>query len=200
MVFAKKGNSGTAAPVNGTTYTADPVFGSGSQIGTSGWYCVYNGTGTSVNVTGLEPLTNYVFHVIEFEAGPSYYTQTGQANPLLCKQMHLLNKPVYHCQELEISSSVAWGDYDKDGDLDILLTGDGMSKIYRNDGSNTFTEQTGIILQGVSQSSAAWGDYDNDGYLDILLTGNGPAGPVSKIYRNNGNNTFTEQTGIVLQG
>ena len=83
VVFAKKGNSGTAAPVNGTTYTADPVFGAGSQIGSSGWYCVYNGTGTSVNVTGLEPLTNYIFHVIEFEAGPSYYTQTGQANPFV---------------------------------------------------------------------------------------------------------------------
>ena len=55
----------------------------GTQIGTSGWYCVYNGTGTSVNVTGLEPLTNYIFHVIEFETGPSYYTQTGQANPVV---------------------------------------------------------------------------------------------------------------------
>ena len=64
--------------------------------------------------------------------------------------MHLQNKPVYHCRELD-NSSVAWGDYDRDGDLDILLTGDGMSKIYRNDGSNTFTEQTGIILEGVSE-------------------------------------------------
>ena len=113
--------------------------------------------------------------------------------------MHFQNKPDNHYREFN-NSSVAWGDYDRDGDLDILLTGDGMSKIYRNDGSNTFTEQTGIILEGVSNGSAAWGDYDNDGYLDILLTGNGPSGPVSKVYRNNGNNTFTEQTGIVLQG
>jgi len=34
-------------------------------------------------------------------------------------------------------SSAAWGDYDKDGDLDILLTGNtgssSISKIYRND-------------------------------------------------------------------
>jgi len=44
-------------------------------------------------------------------------------------------------------------------------------KIYRNNGDNTFTEQTGINLTGVSEGSAVWGDYNNDGYLDILLTG-----------------------------
>ncbi|HSW54406.1 MAG TPA: FG-GAP-like repeat-containing protein [Ignavibacteriaceae bacterium] len=98
-------------------------------------------------------------------------------------------------------SSVAWGDYDNDGDLDILLTGwSGVltSKIYRNNGDNTFTEQTGISLTGVCYSSSAWGDYDNDGDLDILLTGYINGGSVSKIYRNDGGNTFTEQTSIVL--
>jgi predicted nucleotidyltransferase len=97
--------------------------------------------------------------------------------------------------------SVAWGDYDNDGDLDILLTGwSGVltSKIYRNNGDNTFTEQTGISLTGVCYSSAAWGDYDNDGDLDILLTGYINGGSVSKIYRNDGDNTFTEQTSIDL--
>ncbi len=41
-------------------------------------------------------------------------------------------------------SSVAWGDYDNDGDLDILLTGDtgsaGFAKVYRNDGGGVFTD------------------------------------------------------------
>jgi len=73
-------------------------------------------------------------------------------------------------------SSVAWGDYDNDGDLDILITGlsdpgGWISKIYSNNGNNSFTEQTGISLTGVAQGSVAWGDYDNDGDLDILLTG-----------------------------
>ena len=101
-------------------------------------------------------------------------------------------------------SSVAWGDYDNDGDLDILLTGQSsgnqVSKIYKNNGDNTFTEQTSIQLAGVSYSSVAWGDYDNDGDLDILLTGNSLGNPISKIYRNNGDNTFTEQTSIQLIG
>jgi len=87
-------------------------------------------------------------------------------------------------------SSVAWGDYDNDGDLDILLTGGSqisghISRIYRND-SGTFTD-INAGLEGVRFSSAAWGDYDNDGDLDILLTGmNDTKGnPVSRIYRNN---------------
>jgi predicted nucleotidyltransferase len=103
------------------------------------------------------------------------------------------------------NSSVAWGDYDNDGDLDILLTGysgsAAVSKIYKNNGDGTFTEQTSISLAGVQYSSVAWGDYDNDRDLDILLTGSLSNGnPVSKIYKNNGNGTFTEQTSISLTG
>ena len=66
--------------------------------------------------------------------------------------------------------------------------------------SQTFTEQTGISLTELASTSIAWGDYDNDGDLDILLTGTERTGNVSKIYRNNGNNTFVEQTGISLTG
>ncbi|PIS28762.1 MAG: hypothetical protein COT43_05635 [Candidatus Marinimicrobia bacterium CG08_land_8_20_14_0_20_45_22] len=108
-----------------------------------------------------------------------------------------------------MGGSAAWGDYDNDGDLDILLTGYtssdfSVSKIYRNNGDNSFTEQTGISLTGVYYSSVAWGDYDNDGNLDILLTGEKYSShnydAISKIYHNNGDNSFTEQTGISLTG
>lgn len=98
--------------------------------------------------------------------------------------------------------SAAWGDYDKNGRLDLLLTGDTgsgnyVSKLYRNDGGGVFTEQaTG--LTGVRDSSMAWGDYDNDGDLDIVLAGAtapggafGCASPISKVYRNDGNASFT---------
>ncbi|GAB1366536.1 hypothetical protein MASR1M36_14070 [Candidatus Cloacimonadaceae bacterium] len=96
-----------------------------------------------------------------------------------------------------ISGAFAWGDYDNDGDLDIVITGlsgsGRLSRIYRNDGNETFSEIQ-IGLPGVTASSISWGDYDNDGDLDILLNGyTGPYGSfISKIYRNNGNNSFTD--------
>ncbi|NPA68426.1 MAG: hypothetical protein GXO50_07455, partial [Chlorobi bacterium] len=101
-----------------------------------------------------------------------------------------------------LESSVAWDDYNNDGFQDILLTGKDqynyvISKVYKNNGDGTFSEQTQINLTGVFSGSAAWGDYNNDGFSDILLTGSDENWhPVSKIYKNNGNETFTEQTQI----
>ena len=90
------------------------------------------------------------------------------------------------------NGEIAWGDYDNDGDLDIVLVGNSsstatipVSKIYQNTGSG-FTEVFSGNLEGVYQSSLAWGDYDNDGDLDILLSGLKQNGSkVTKIYRNN---------------
>jgi predicted nucleotidyltransferase len=95
------------------------------------------------------------------------------------------------------TGSVAWGDADNDSDLDILLTGanagNGVAKVYLNGGGGAFTEAPNTGLSGVFASSAAWGDYNNDGRLDALIAGRDTIGNVStKIYRNNGNNTFTD--------
>src|SRR5664280_189291 len=75
-----------------------------------------------------------------------------------------------------------------------------VCKIYRNDGNDTFTEQTSISMTGIAQGHVEWGDYDNDGDLDILISGLDNSGPVCKIYRNDGNNIFTEMTNIKLAG
>ncbi|OFY75461.1 MAG: hypothetical protein A2V46_08535 [Bacteroidetes bacterium RBG_19FT_COMBO_42_7] len=66
------------------------------------------------------------------------------------------------------------------------VSGGFTTKIYRNNGNNTFSEVTDISFTGVGYSSVAWGDYDNDGDIDILMTGQSTGSTVvTKIYRNN---------------
>jgi hypothetical protein len=99
--------------------------------------------------------------------------------------------------------SIAWGDYDNDGRLDLLMTGtpNGVthfSRIYHNNGDGTFTEDTQADagLPGVaSYSSGVWGDYNNDGHLDFVLAGQlSSYSRITRIYRNNGDGTFTRDT------
>lgn len=81
-------------------------------------------------------------------------------------------------------SSATWGDYDNDGDLDIFITGSWSSKLFRNEGDDTFidTEQE---FQIMTSSRSSWGDYDNDGDMDILLTGDTGGGMKLFCYVNN---------------
>ncbi len=83
-VFIHAGASGSALPVDLTTYTANTVFGTGTQIGATGWYCVYNGTGTTVDVTGLTALTAYQVMTVEYSGIPGaelYLSTVSTGNP-----------------------------------------------------------------------------------------------------------------------
>ncbi|TAL72729.1 MAG: hypothetical protein EPN88_04755, partial [Bacteroidetes bacterium] len=203
-VFCKQTSTGLAVPVNNTGYIPDNQYGFGGQIGSTGWYCVYNGRADSVNVTGLEYQKEYSFHVIEYMGAfgsEQYFTQIADGNPGVFSTSLFAEQTGITLANAS-RNSVVWGDYDNDGFIDLLVPGF-PSKIYRNNGDNTFTEKTGILLVGVYNGAAAWGDYDNDGDLDILITGSTVnsypgSSPVSKIYRNDGSDIFTEQTQISL--
>ena len=67
---------------------------------------------------------------------------------------------------------VAVGDYDNDGDPDLIVTGYARSALYRNNGTGAFenvTEAAGVSNEGKWGTSAAWFDYDNDGLLDLVI-------------------------------
>ena len=106
-------------------------------------------------------------------------------------------------------ASGAWGDYDADGDLDILLSGarltpfimEGQIKVYRNEGGGFTDVSDGLVgsfendvTLGRYQGAAAWGDFNNSGYLDFLITGaKDPLGVESlQLYQNNRNDRFTK--------
>ncbi|MBS7229519.1 VCBS repeat-containing protein [Flavobacterium psychroterrae] len=84
-VFMYAGSSGSPVPVDLTTYTANAAFGAGTQIGTTGWYCLYNGTGTTVNITGLTSGLTYQLMTVEYNGSTAgnevYFSTVGTGNP-----------------------------------------------------------------------------------------------------------------------
>jgi len=90
------------------------------------------------------------------------------------------------------SVSVAWGDCDNDGDLDLAVGNGGFhapgrNYLYVNNGDGSFTEEEQFGLGDTA--SVAWADADNDGDLDLAV-GNWNDGQ-NYLYVNNGDGTFT---------
>lgn len=65
IVVARQGSSVDANPSDGSDYTDNTQFGSGSQLG-SGNYVVYDGSSNTVTVTGLSAGTTYYFAIFEY--------------------------------------------------------------------------------------------------------------------------------------
>ncbi|MEO0097975.1 MAG: FG-GAP-like repeat-containing protein [candidate division WOR-3 bacterium] len=87
---------------------------------------------------------------------------------------------------------VAFGDYDNDGYEDLLLNG---CKLFKNIKGKEFQEvSAGAGLGNFSSGGGLFADFDNDGFLDIIACGGGEKG--DRIFKNNGDGTFTEMTEI----
>lgn len=104
-------------------------------------------------------------------------------------------------EALDDSNSLAWGDYDHDGDpgLYVLNTGGsegGTNRLFQNteDGFVEILEGPHVTDIGRSQS-ANWVDFDNDLDLDLFVTN--AAGQNNVLYRNDGG-TFVALTESVV--
>jgi hypothetical protein len=111
------------------------------------------------------------------------------------------------------SHSAAWGDYDRDGLLDLFVCGefldrnvDGLfvpktaasdpdarnhCRLYKNLGDGTFRDvaaEAGVLNERFAKG-AVWGDYDDDGDLDLYVSNMG--GP-NRLYQNQGDGTFRD--------
>jgi tetratricopeptide (TPR) repeat protein len=89
----------------------------------------------------------------------------------------------------------AAGDFDNDGQTDLAVCANDGVQLFHNDGSGKFTDVTQKV--GIKPEkgcvSAAFVDYDHDGDLDLYLTMSAAGGAKkNKLWRNNGNSTFTD--------
>lgn len=175
---------------NGATTTAHFEFGTTTNYGSiSSGMGVSNGTNAVAIALQVGPLTagtTYHYRVVASNShGVAFGTNRTFVTSVFGK---------HHDVALSTSFNKAlWGDYDSDGDLDILLTGQSSfaSQLWNNQGNGSYT-QTAIALPKFSSGEAAWVDFDGDHDLDISFVGAVEPYTHSALWRNGGNGTFTD--------
>lgn len=86
-------------------------------------------------------------------------------------------------------NGASWIDYDNDGLLDLFVS---RAALYRNTGNGTFVKVTTSGIGLTTGIGNTWSDIDNDGDIDCLQSGGNAGG--TKLYVNNGNSTFFQNT------
>ncbi len=137
--------------------------------------CVTGSGGTFPNFTNIS--------AIYINNGNETFTNTGLLNSSQ-------NNPMRH----------GWSDYDNDGDLDLYIAAtwnsNGINQLWKNNNTVNFalTPNSGATPNNAQpyEGTVSWADYNNDGWADLFIPRWNNL--KNKLYRSNGNSTFSEVT------
>ena len=211
------GNNGLISTSNGRPYTSavilkwDIAFDSMSLTNTLE-YKIYSATvsfgdnivaweeGSTAISDWLINTNTYTYSISDTDESTDTYfmviVRDESGNKAMYEPFHtnLFSERLDICLSGLASSAVAFGDYDNDGDLDLLMTGINFydfAQLYRNTGG-FFSKDTNISLPGIQNSFVAFGDYDNDDDLDFIITGKNYNGKITRVYQNTENSFNTD--------
>jgi len=103
----------------------------------------------------------------------------------------LQTTPAWSSNDMDPTQSVAWGDIDNDGDLDLAVGNKiGSNKIYFNENGNLKTIADWSSDEQDNTLHVAWGDIDYDGDLDLVAGNSGS----NKLYLNHAGKLATTAT------
>lgn len=130
------------------------------------------------------------------DQSPRFYRNTGTGFELISFGISSPSNSI---------KALLWADIDNDGDQDLFISYEFNSvRLYENTGNMVLvdiTQGSGLVMEtSFRNSGASFGDYNNDGFLDLYLCKYHSSfqftGPQyeNKLYRNNGDLTFTEVT------
>jgi penicillin G amidase len=96
---------------------------------------------------------------------------------------------------------IAVADFDGDGHLDFFVgfRAGTRNRLYRNNGDGTFTDvaEAAGIADEPDTRAAAWGDFDGNGLPDLYVGFTSRSPIANRLYRNDGDGTFTPVNGVV---
>jgi hypothetical protein len=129
-----------------------------------------------------------IFVMNRFDSNKFYRNENGR-NLIDVAQEYGLDDP-----DKQLGEYSAWSDYDRDGDMDLLLARASL-RLERNDGG-TLVDATDVanLPRFPFTEGIAWGDYNNDGWVDLLLTrcGFDSSALSNRLFRNNGDGAFSD--------
>ncbi len=154
-------------------------------------------TATPLTPAHVSALGLTAWPTTETRAGLNASTALAPATPYCTPPLCLASSSA----ENDLTYSVAWGDYDGDGDLDLAVGNGGNpsigggqpNRLYRNDGGVLTPSAVWSSAESDDTWSVAWGDVDGDGDLDLAVGngGNLSGGQPNRLYRNNGGSLTT---------